>query len=253
MKNHIGDWKETGGVLVLALCLTISSCGSDDSDVENSGATLQGNIVSVTDAAFQPVNVSDVTVSIGGLSVNPDVLGNFQINNIPTGDQVVRFENISTGNLAVAAETGPSPEYRLAGIEMSEAFILRDIGINNTQVVTEHTGTWTGTAGSTDPGSQGQIAFTMEIESNENTFSGTGSLGGPDNSNWSVAGTETGAQISGVFTLVSSDSECARDASFTGNFSRNTITGTFDEIKPDPDDGCGPAESGAFTLDKVEP
>ena len=256
MKNHTCGWKETRRLLILTLCLAICSCGSDDSNDSggvNSGATLKGNIVSVTDAAFQLVNVSDVTVSIGGLSVSPDVLGNFQINNIPTGDQVVRFENISTGNLAVAAETGPSPEYLLADIEMFEAFILGGIEINNSQVVSEHTATWTGTAGSTDQDSQGPIAFTMVIQPNGNAFSGTGRLGAPDNSTWNVTGTETGTQISGKFTLVSSDSECARDAEFTGVFDRNNVSGTFDEIKPDPDDGCGLAESGIFSLDKVEP
>lgn len=241
MKNHIDIFIKVWMSFVLVFCFTFYSCGSgggsDSGDGGGSGAILEGNVVSG----------SNLTVSIDELTVTTDSEGNFHIEDIPTGDKVVRFSNANMA--AQTLEEVINAEYNLKGIEMNETFVLRDIEISQNQVVTEHTGTWTGTAGSTDSDSQGQIAFTMEIEANGNEITGTGMLvGSPDNSIWNVEGTETGIHIDGEFELVSSDSQCATGGTFTGTFSGNTIDADFSEV--DPPEGCGDPEQGVFNLEK---
>jgi hypothetical protein len=218
--------------------LTIVSTGGGGGGVVDSGATLEGNVISTV----------DIKVSIGEQTVTTDEQGNFKIENIPVGDNVVRFESVPTGELTIQADEDINAEYRLI-VKEPETIILRDIEINGEEVVTEHTGTWTGTAGSNDPGSDGQLAFTMYILANGNLISGTGVLlGGTDNSVWEVEGTETGVEITGEFHLISSNSSCATGGTFDGTFSGVTIYADFIEV--DPPDGCGDPESGSFTLEK---
>jgi hypothetical protein len=50
-------------------------------------------------------------VSIGELAVNPDEQGYFQMENIPIGDQVVRFLSAPAANLVSQDETGIDAEY----------------------------------------------------------------------------------------------------------------------------------------------
>jgi hypothetical protein len=255
MKYHTIIFKKTIRLIVMALCLIICSCSSDGGsqtgDAVDSGATLQGNVLSVSNALFQITAANDLTVSIGGLAVNPDEQGYFQIENIPTGDQVVRFESIPAANLVSQAETGIDAEYLVLDIEESETIILPDVEIEGNKVSTAHTGTWTGTAGSDDPDSQGQIAFTMYIEANGNEISGTGVLGSPDNSIWNMIGTETGRNIDGKLKLVNSNSECATGGTFEGTFSGNTISATFVEVHtPEGIELCGEEETGTFFLEK---
>jgi hypothetical protein len=140
----------------------------------------------------------------------------------------------------------------LKDIEAAETFILRNVQINNNQVTTEHTGTWIGTIGSSDPSSQGQIACIMNIVANGNSITGTASIGSPDNSTWNMSGTENGVSVDdGVFTLVSSESNCATGGDFSGIFSGNEFSGSFVEVNPPA--GCGPPESGTFTFTKQAP
>jgi hypothetical protein len=134
------------------------------------------------------------------------------------------------------------------GITQGSQFVLNGIEVNNGTVKTEHTGTWVGTAGSTEPGSQGQIAFTLIIQANGNALTGTGSVAPPDNSVWTMTGKETGKKVDGEMTLVSSNSECATGATFTGDFVADTLKGTFIEVNPPA--GCGTPESGEFRVVK---
>lgn len=255
MKYQTILFKKNIRLVVMALCLIICSCGSDgDSQTVNavdSGATLQGNVLSVSNALFQIMAANDLTISIGELAANPDEQGYFQIENIPTGDQIVRFVSTPTANLVSQEETGIDAEYLVLDIEESETIILPDVEIEGSKVSTAHTGIWTGTAGSDDPDSQGQIAFTMYIEANGNEISGTGVVGSPDNSIWNMIGTETGRNIDGKLKLVSSDSECATGGTFDGSFSGNTISATFVETHtPEGIVLCGENETGTFFLEK---
>jgi hypothetical protein len=252
MGKHLFCCKKVTVLLVLALSIAICSCGSDGSDTtadkSEQGAVLKGNVASVTTASMEVEDVGGLAVSIGELTTTTDQQGNFQIDNIPTGDHVVIFENVPAANLTAQAEADVSAEYSLV-VKEPETITLRDIEINGDEVVTEHTGTWSGTAGSDDPSSDGQLAFTMYIVANGNSITGTGRLlGGSDNSVWDVTGIETGTEISGEFNLVSSDSECATGGTFEGTFSGNTISATFVEVNPPA--GCGDPEQGSFYLEK---
>ncbi|MBT8335436.1 MAG: hypothetical protein KJO11_02465, partial [Gemmatimonadetes bacterium] len=227
-----------------ALLLTVAAlgCGDDGTGppVDETGATLQGRIVQ-----FEPVAglalpgpsaapVNDVSVAVGTLSTTTDGNGNFVLTDLPLGDRTIVFAG--------------SASYALSGIEADALFELWGIQVNGPAVKTEHTGTWVGTAGSSDPGSAGQIAFTLTIAANGNALSGTGTLAPPDASVWNMTGTENGRTVTGVMKLVSSNSSCAGDASFTGSFSGNTLAGTFVELAPPA--GCGSPESGTFQVVK---
>ncbi len=243
------------GFVVISI-LVCASCGDGGTGAEEdqTGATLQGQIILLGAAAsqdeesklagsadptlylaFAPTN--GVDVAIGKKSTKTDGAGSFIIRDIPVGDQTVLFSG-----------SGITGSYALNGIVEGATFELNDIQVSLGQVKTKHTGSWVGTAGSTDAGSQGQIAFTLIIEANGNSLSGTGTLGAPDNSVWSMSGTETGKSVNGAMTLVSSNSSCATGATFTGTFSADTLSGTFTEVNPPT--GCGSPESGIFRVVK---
>jgi len=246
-----------GGRVFLLFLLACFGCGGDGGtgiDEVETGATLQGQIVLIQTnggaglwlspggLGDQGANqflapVSNVTVTIGEKTTTTAADGSFIQTNIPLGDQAVNFSGSEV--------TG---SYVLNGITENSAYALNGIQITGGQITTEHTGTWIGTAGSTDPGSQGQIAFTLLISANGNTLTGSGSVGEPDNSVWSLTGTETGFTVDGVMSLVSSNSSCATGGSFSGIFSADTLSGTFVEINPPS--GCGSPESGTFRVVK---
>jgi hypothetical protein len=239
MKTRPTSW-------ALLLAMAVLGCGDDDGagpPIEETGATLRGRLVqfeSVAGAALPGLfaaPVSDVTVAVGGISTSTDGSGNFTLTNLPLGDRTVVF-----------AGSGISAAYTLTGIEEDAVFELWSIQVNGSSVKTEHTGTWVGTAGSNDPGSAGQIAFTLTIAANGNALTGTGTVAPPDASVWNMTGTENGRTVTGVMKLVSSNSSCAGDASFTGTFSGNTLAGDFVELAPPA--GCGPPESGTFQVVK---
>lgn len=82
-------------------------------------------------------------------------------------------------------------------------------------------------------------------------ISRTGIVGSPDNSTWNMVGTETGSNIDGKLTLVSSESECATGGTFEGTFTGNTISATFVEVHtPEGIVLCGEEETGTFFLEK---
>ena len=126
--------------------------------------------------------------------------------------------------------------------------IVNGVRVASGLVKTSHTGTWVGTAGSTQAGSKGQIAFTLIIAANGNALSGTGSIEVQDTSYWAMSGTETGRKVVGTIKLIDSNSSCATDAKFDGTFSADTLGGTFVEMSPPT--GCGSAESGTFRVVK---
>ena len=250
--NRRRSW---AGFVVISI-LVCSGCGDGGTgaEEEQTGATLQGQIIllgasasqdedprlagsadPILYLAFAPTDGVDVT--IGKKSTKTDGNGSFILRNIPLGDQTVIFSG-----------SGITGFYALNGIVEGATFDLNGIQLSPGTVKTKHTGSWVGTAGSTDPGSQGQIAFTLIIEANGNSLSGTGSLGAPDNSVWSMSGTETGKSVDGAMTLVSTNSSCATGATFTGTFSADTLSGTFVEV--DPPAGCGSPESGIFRVVK---
>jgi len=243
------------GFVVISI-LVCSGCGDGGtgSEEEQTGATLQGQIILLGAAASQDEEsklagsadptlylafapTSGVDVAIGKKSTKTDGNGSFILRNIPLGDQTVIFSG-----------SGVTGSYALNGIVEGATFDLNSVQVNSGQVKTEHTGSWVGTAGSTESGSQGQIAFTLIIEANGNSLSGSGSVEAPDNSVWSMSGTETGKKVDGAMTLVSSNSSCATGATFTGTFSADTLSGTFTEVNPPT--GCGSPESGVFSVVK---
>lgn len=199
------------------------------------GLTMVGSHDPKTQISLAPTN--DVKVSIGNKSTKTGANGTFVLRNIPLGNQTVVFSG-----------SGITGSYSLNGIVGGASFSLNGIQISSNTVKTEHTGTWIGTAGSTEPGSQGQIAFTLVISVNGNSLTGTGSVAPPDNSQWSMSGTETGKKVDGQMTLVSSNSSCATGGTFTGTFVADTLGGTFLEVNPPA--GCGAPESGTFRVVK---
>jgi hypothetical protein len=207
--------------------------GGTGSEEEKTGATLQGQVVLLGGSS----QTGDIKVSIGNKSTRTSGNGSFSLNHIPVGDQPVTF----TGS----GITGP---YNLSGVELGSSFVMDEVQVNLGQVTTKHTGTWIGTAGSDDPGSQGQIAFTLIIQANGNKLTGTASVVPPDSSIWSMSGKETGTAVDGEMTLVSSNSDCATGGTFTGIFTADTLKGDFVEV--DPPAHCGPPESGTFHVVK---
>jgi hypothetical protein len=81
--------------ILIVVCFVFFSCGSNGGDSSSSrvetGATLQGNIKSVTVNTVQIADAGNITVSIGDLKATTDEEGNFIVENIPTGDQVIQF------------------------------------------------------------------------------------------------------------------------------------------------------------------
>lgn len=250
-------FREAGGLgLLVILSISITGCGDGGtgSQEEETGATLQGQIVLmgvagpgqdlVAPASLQdPITylaaapTSNVSVTVGEKSTKTDGSGSFVVNDIPLGDPTVVFSG-----------SGIVGSYSLNGVAEGSLFVLNGIQVTGQLVKTEHTGTWVGTAGSSEPGSQGQIAFTLTIAANGNLLTGTGSVEAPDNSQWTMAGTETGKKVEGVMALVSSNSSCATGATFTGDFKADTLEGTFVEVNPPA--GCGAPESGTFRVVK---
>ncbi len=156
---------------------------------------------------------------------------------MPLGDPTVAFSG-----------SGINGSYNWTGVEENTVLQMNGVQVNSGQVTTEHTGTWVGTAGSTAQGSQGEIAFTLIIAANGNALSGTASVAAPDNSIWTMTGTETGTSVEGDMLFVSSNSPCAVGAEFTGTFYADTLKGDFTEVNPPSE--CGAAESGVFTVVK---
>lgn len=221
-----------GGV---AFWLLTCGDGGTGAEEEKTGAVLQGQVVKLGGSS----ETAGVEISIGAKSVKTGSNGSFSIPDIPLGQNTVTFSG--------SGITGP---YSLSGVETGTIFRLDEVEVAQGQVTTKHTGTWVGTAGSSEPGSEGQIAFTLIIQANGNALTGTGSVAPPDNSVWSMSGKETGMTVDGEMTLVSSNSECAAGATFNGSFVADTLSGTFTEVNPPA--GCGAPESGLFRVVKQE-
>jgi hypothetical protein len=256
MKTHPRYLEMVNIFLSAAFFLVILSCGGGDSntslsDSDATGATLQGNVISFSNASLQVAaaaengdSIAGIEVSIGELTVLTDEQGEFYVEDVPIGDQVIRFNDMA--------------DYFAKDIKKSETLTLRNMQIDGEEIVTEHTGTWTGTGGSTDPSSQGAIELTMIIEKNGNSITGTITGGEPDYSLWEIEGTENGSTIeNGVVTLVSSISDCATGGTFEGTFSGNTLSGTFDEVFSESDplppeciENNENPEHGTFSLEK---
>jgi hypothetical protein len=231
-----------------------SGCGDDGTGVEDqTGATLQGQIVVMgveagAELGLQDASAlgsiltiaaptSDVSVTIGGKSTRTDASGSFVLNNIPLGNQTVVFSG-----------SGITGSYSLDDVVENEVYALNGVRVAGGLVKTSHTGTWLGTAGSTQAGSHGQIAFTLTIAANGNALSGSGSIEVEDTTYWSMSGTETGRKVDGTMTLLSTNSACATGGTFIGTFSADTLSGTFVEVNPPA--GCGTPESGTFRVVK---
>lgn len=255
IRQHLGAMA-LGCIFFLGLGCSDGGTGSED---EQTGATLRGQIVLFGAAAvfelgpdpasakgagdpfllaLAPTN--NVDVSIGDRKTTTDATGSFLINDIPLGDNSVSFSG-----------SGISADYLLGGVEVGTTILLDSIRVNGGEVKTKHTGTWVGTAGSTEPGSQGQIVFTLIIEANGNDLSGTASIPAPDSSEWSMTGKETGLEVEGEMTLESTKSSCATGGEFVGTFLADTLTGTFVEVNPPT--ACGSPESGIFRVVKQQP
>ena len=246
METQKRSGKRDSAVVVLCSLLILYGCGDDGTGPgeEQTGAMLQGT-VTVFDAPASAVGLArlgsvvtpGVLVSIGTKETETDASGDFALYDIPLGSQIVRL-----------SKDGAVGTYTLVGIVSGATFTLDQIQYSGGQVSTAHTGTWVGTGGSTDPGSQGQIALTMILEANGNSLTGTASIGSPDNSVWSISGKETGTSVDGAMTVVSTDSPCASGGTFVGTFSADTLNATFVEV--DPPAGCGPPENGIFRVVK---
>jgi hypothetical protein len=234
-------------LLFLLPLLALSACGDDGTGpVENpTGATLRGRVVlfdlgNASIRTFELASLTEpgVTVSVGSKSTETDTDGRYEITDIPTGDQVVTF-----------AKDGVSGTYLLIGIEEGELFELDGVEQVQGEISTSHTGTWVGTGGSIESGSQGQIDLVMVLEKNGNVITGTATGGSPDSSTWSIEGTETGLAMKADFLLLNSLDSCATGGELTGAFDADTLSGTFIEV--DVPEGCGPEpESGTFRVVK---
>ena len=222
--------------------LVWSGCGDDNGpEDEQTGTTLQGTVTAfqaqVVAGGFELAATEGVVVSIGSRSTETDANGNFTLRDFAVGTQNVLF-----------SRDGGSGTYVLSEIERGDSFLLDQVEVSGGQVSTQHTGTWIGTGGSTDPGSQGQVALTMIISQNGNALTGTASIGEPDNTSWNISGTETGHSVDGILTVTSTNSQCAADGDFEGTFVADTLSGTFIEV--DPPAGCGTPEPGIFRVVK---
>jgi hypothetical protein len=214
-------------------------CGGDDNGTGPEEVITNASLAGQVTLVGSSNQTGGIDVSIGSKSATTSGNGSFSINHIPLGDQAVAFSG-----------SGANGTYTLQGIESGSSFSLQDIQLGGGLVKTAHTGTWVGTAGSSEPGSQGQIAFTLIIQANGNTLSGNASVAPPDNSVWSMAGIETGSEVQGVMALVSTNSSCATGGTFTGTFTADTLEGDFTEVNPPA--GCGSPESGTFRVVKQQ-
>jgi hypothetical protein len=232
---------------ILLIC---GACGGDDGGPEDSqtGTVLQGTVTSfqaqVIGSGFGLAWTEGVTVAIGSKSTQTDANGNFTL----------REFGIDTQNV-IFSRDGGSGIYVLSGIDRGDSFLMDQIQINGGQVSTQHTGTWIGTGGSSDPSSQGQVALTMLISQNGNSLTGTASIGEPDNTSWHISGTENGHSVDdGEMTVTSTNSDCASGVEFSGTFVADTLSGTFTEVHtadhPDPAAECGDPETGTFRVVK---
>jgi len=229
--------------LLLAL-LVCAGCGDDNGPEDDlTGTTLQGTVTSfqaqVVGGGFGLASTEGVTVAIGSKSTQTDVNGNYLLRDFGIGTQNVLF-----------SRDGGSGTYVLAGIERGSAFLLDQVVVTGGQVSSQHTGTWVGTGGSTDSTSQGQVALTMIIAQNGNSLTGTASIAPPDNTSWSVSGTETGHTVNGEMHVTTTNSECAAGVEYDGVFEADTLSGTFTEIEEEVPAGCGDPESGIFRVVK---
>jgi hypothetical protein len=237
--------KREAALAILCSLLILGGCDDNAAEPEeSSGAVLQGTVTSFdTGAGADPspglaaLQVPDVLVSIGTLQTETDSTGGFTLSDIPVGDQNVSF-----------AKSGAVGNYLLSGIAMGSSFLLEGVQVAGGAVSTSHTGTWEGTGGSTDPGSQGQVAMTMILSVNGNALTGTASIGPPDNTSWSISGTENGTSVAGQMTVESTESPCASGGNFNGAFEADTLSGTFVEVNPPA--GCGDPEHGTFRVVK---
>jgi len=241
-KTSRNRYRTLGCLLTL---LVWTGCGDDNGpEDEQTGTTLQGTVTvfqaQMVNGGFELAWTEGVTVAIGSKSAQTDANGDFTLHDFGVGTQNVLF-----------SRDGGVGTYVLTDIERGDAFLLDQVEVNGGQVSTQHTGTWIGTGGSTDPGSQGQVALTMIISQNGNALTGTASIGEPDNTSWNISGTETGHSVDGILTVTSTNSLCAADGDFEGTFVADTLSGTFIEVDPptEPED-CGPAESGIFRVVK---
>jgi hypothetical protein len=224
--------------LALALCV---GCGDDNGpEEEQTGTSIQGTVTAfqaqVVNGGFALASIEGVTVTIGSKSTETDGNGDYLLRDFPIGTQNVQFSRDGGTGILVLSE-----------IERGDAFAF-EVEVNGGQVSTQHTGTWVGTGGSTDPGSQGQVALTMIIAQNGNALTGTASIGDPDNTSWNISGTETGHSADGHLTVTSTNSQCAAGGDFEGTFVADTLSGTFIEV--DPPAGCGTPEPGSFRVVK---
>lgn len=222
--------------------LVVFGCGDDNGpDDEQTGTTLQGTVTAfqaqIVAGGFALAATEGVLVSIGSKSTETDANGGFTLRDFGVGTQNVLF-----------SRDGGSGTYVLSEIERGDIFLLDQIQYSGGQITTQHTGTWVGTGGSTEPGSQGQVALTMIISQNGNALTGTASIGEPDNTSWNISGTETGHAVDGVLTVTSTNSQCAAAADIEGTFVADTLSGTFIEV--DPPAGCGTPEPGIFRVVK---
>lgn len=228
--------------LALFLCF---GCGGDDTgpDDEQTGTVLQGTVTAfqaqIVPGGFELAATEGVTVAIGSKSTQTDANGDFTLRDFGVGTQSVLF-----------SRDGGSGTYVLTGIDPGDAILLNEVVVNAGNVSSQHTGTWVGTGGSTDPSSQGQVALTMIIAQNGNDLTGTASIGAPDNTSWNITGTETGHTLDDThLSVTSTNSTCAAgaellDATFVGD----TLSGTF--IEEDVPQDCGLPESGFFRVVK---
>lgn len=236
----------SGALLLPLSLLALSGCGGDDSgpQEEQTGTVLQGTVTEfqaqVVPGGFALAATEGVRVAIGSKSTETDANGDFTVRDFAVGTQNVLF-SLDAG----------AASYQLSDIEPGDQFLLDQIQVNGGNVSTQHTGTWVGTGGSTDPGSQGPVALTMIIAQNGNSLTGTASIGAPDNTSWNITGTETGHTLNDThLTVTSTSSECAAgaellDATFVGD----TLSGSF--IEEDVPQGCGASpESGLFRVVK---
>lgn len=239
------DWLGVGARVLLCAFVACCACDDDDGNGESaSGAMLRGTVTQFDVPPASPAagvtggaQVEGVRVAIGDKDTQTDANGDFVLDDIPVGDQVVEFSKDQTAGI-----------YTLSGVVAGGIYVLDDVQYSGGMVSTAHTGIWEGFGGSDDPGGHGQIALTIDLEANGNILSGTASIGAPDSSTWSLSGTEDGTAVNGSMSVVFTLSECASGGTFTGAFDADTLSATFIEV--DPPAGCGPPETGSFRVVK---